>query len=104
MIDNIRIGAFDYTVAKVDKIFEDQDRKYYGDIDYFETKIQILNEVTGYVEKQTLWHEILHGIFRNAGQRKACNNEPLIDCIAYGLVQVMRDNPDLVRYMLDETS
>ncbi len=42
----------------------------------------------------TLWHEILHGILNGAAQTEE-HNEAHIDALAHGIIQVLRDNPQL---------
>jgi len=45
------------------------------------------------IRRVTLWHEIVHGILYAAGQTD--HDEVLTDAIAHGIVQVLRDNPEL---------
>ena len=60
-----------------------------------------LIEIDGGLEtqprKQTLLHEIVHEILIQAGQNLGDRTEGVVDAVAFGWYQVMRDNPQLVR-------
>lgn len=86
----IRIGAIAYQVATVEELADGQ---LHGDINFGKCRIRIAAD--GDVQKQhvTLWHEVLHGILYQAGMTD--QDEQTIDALAYGIVQVLRDNPKL---------
>jgi len=49
----------------------------------------------------TLIHEILHGIFYQSGLGETCQQEEaVVNTLANGLSQVMRDNPEAMRRIL----
>ena len=91
---NIRIGAIDYPVTYKRDLHNDG-RRLDGHITYCPYSIQ-LDEDLGHQGTQTvLWHEIIHGIVVHAG-RPPMDNE-IVEMLAYGIVQVLRDNPELAR-------
>lgn len=108
MIDRVKIGYLTYDVYEADHVREDgvshlpdvtDDKWLCGEISYIKRCIYINGVLDEEVKKQTLLHEITHGILRNAGQHANSENEELVDGIAYGLIQVLRDNPQLIEYV-----
>lgn len=91
MIDNVKIGAIRYQVAQEPTL---TDTGYFGQIRHARCQIAIAGELHPSAAAQTLWHEIIHGILTQAGITEQPEN--LVDSMAYGVLQVIRDNPDLV--------
>jgi hypothetical protein len=65
-----------------------------GDFNSNKARIRVNADDDEQVQVVTLWHEIVHGILYTAGIRD--HDETLIDALAFGLVQVMRDNPEII--------
>lgn len=93
MIDKVKIGAITYDVTIDDTL---GDTGYSGQIRYLRTQIVINGDLKPQAAKQTLWHEIIHGIMTNAGIPHEDQTEPLVNAIAYGVMQVLVDNPGIV--------
>lgn len=87
----ILIGPVAYNVLFIPE-FSESGRC--GDIDVMKARIRINADMAQTVQTVTLWHEVLHGILANAGYKD--HNEEQIDALAYGILQVLRDNPDLI--------
>ncbi len=102
MIPNVKIGAVTYNIKELDDLHDvdGEGRKVYfhGRIDYSEALVKIAEDQAHDVKVVTLWHELLHAILKNAGYDD--HSETHIDALAYGLIQVMRDNRPLVDYTL----
>lgn len=102
MVRKLRIGAVLYIVRLISDLHyvdaEGRKRGLNGHIlhDTGEIKIEVGNCVD--VQVVTLWHEALHGILTVAGH----NDQPegLIEPLAYGLVALIRDNPELITLTL----
>lgn len=95
MIPNkINIGGVDYTVEKKSDL-NDGSRMLYGQIDYSETAIRLNPIMSESLAPVTVWHEIIHGIL-NQAHSEHNDDEQLIDALAYGINQVLRDNPKLI--------
>lgn len=92
-LKRIRIGAIDYDVREVISLRNDDDERLDGQIDYVECVIRTVVSCSEQMRRVILWHEILHGILTQAGIEE--QPEALIDVIAYGVTQVLRDNPVL---------
>lgn len=99
MIDNIKIGVIDYKVSYPEVIYEDERFKQLGRIKYDDETIEILKELKGLPQRVSFLHEVIHGIFNNAGQQEA-QNEGLIEALSYGFMQVIRDNPEFIKYLM----
>lgn len=97
----LRIG---YAVYRVQELPPDE--KCEGDHDCAEQLIRVrTKDRSQSFAANTLIHEILHGLFYHGGlrevQRKAPNlEEQIVNNLANGLSQVMRDNPDAMRRIL----
>ena len=87
----IRIGGIDYRVEYVPGLHEDG-AKLTGCISHNHTLIQIEADQAAPSMMQTLFHEILHAILEQAGQREGVSHKALA-ALAYGLVGVLRDSP-----------
>ena len=90
-----RSGGIEYEVEYVPDL-RDGDARLNGWIQYDPSKISIEAKLGEQMTAQVVWHEILHGIATQAGRHNELK-ENTIDALAYGIVQVLRDNPELVR-------
>jgi hypothetical protein len=95
-MDSVKIGGIDYSIERVRDLRDEDGKKLDGRITYNATHIKIDSDTSDQAFVQILWHEILHGIETQAGR---CGEvkEPTIDALAFGIIQVMRDNPQLVK-------
>lgn len=95
----VQIGPISYTVKEVDDLHTtDADGKkkwLHGHIVYDDAKINVANDQCDDMKVATIWHEILHGMLDQAGIDD--HPEALIRMLGYGLVRLLRDNPDLVQ-------
>jgi hypothetical protein len=95
----VRIGSCDYDVMLEDKPLILEARQCKGMIDYEFHDINIdasLQDKQG--QEQTFLHEVMHGIVRERNLDLAnSDEETIIDEIAMGLHQVIRDNPEIFR-------
>lgn len=91
----VRIGSINYSVkCSPDKLILDN-KECAGLIDYNYHNIKINNEVQdNQGQEQTFLHELLHGIIdeRNIEVK---DEETIVDEIAKGLHQVIRDNIEI---------
>ena len=95
----VRIDSMDYKVCISDKVLLCDVQRAYGHIDYERHIIEIdetLQDKQG--QEQTFLHELVHGIIseRNLDLEKA-DEETIVDEIAKGLHQVIRDNPGIFK-------
>lgn len=93
--EKVRIGSCDYSVNIIDEKLILNARECKGIIDYEFHNIKINNEVQDMQGKeQTFLHELLHGIVKERNlDLSNSDEETIVDEIAMGLHQVIRDNP-----------
>ena len=99
MIEKVRIDTAEYAVKVVDEPILLDGRDCAGIIDYVKTEIKLKEDIA---EKRldVLMHEIVHGILieRNINDKIPTDDlELVVDEFAKGMLNVMRDNPDLLR-------
>jgi hypothetical protein len=91
---SVKIGAVFYGVEYVQDL-QDHGCPLDGQIEYNQANIKIKANMDEQIQVQALLHEVIHGI--NAQAAIPAMKETTIDALAYGIYQVMRDNPELVR-------
>ena len=61
------------------------DTVHFGEIRYKESEIYISKGMSEELVKQTLFHEMLHGIFFGIGRNDLCNDEVLVQSLAQAM-------------------
>lgn len=93
--EKIRIDTVDYTVEVAPETIVLNARQCKGMVDYEYHNIQIDNSLQDEQGTlQTLWHEIFHAII-NERDIDIEDEEDLVDKLALGIIQLIRDNPGL---------
>lgn len=97
--DKVIISGMEYKITQEDKPLFCNNRRAYAHIDFDKKEITIdkgLADPQGHM--QSLFHEIIHGIvydreldFINDGE------ETIVDQLAKGLYQVIKDNPSMFK-------
>lgn len=102
--NTVRIGSNDYLVELTKNDLVCNGKEVWGWIDYSHHVISI-NEVVAdkQSQEQTFLHEILHGIVSDRDLAIE-NEEAVVDAIAKGLHQIIRDNPDIFTVRDDEST
>ena len=95
----VRIGGVDFEVRSNPELSIAADAC--GRISVNLSRIEIEPSMSQQRQAQTMLHEIVHGIIITSKLNDVLENdddkERLVDGLAYGLLQVVRDNPDLIR-------
>lgn len=92
MITTVKIGDLDYTIKHV------RDDDYDGSVTHALQQITVAPDITPYMQRLTLWHEMFHAIFKQTGQEDARHNEGLIEALSHQVVAIIRNNPALVEW------
>lgn len=88
---HVQLGPVRYTVERVPSVDDSSDGGLkVGQIRFAEARIVILDRLPDDRALVTLWHELVHGLFEVAGQDN--DDEGLVDALAYGLVDLFRNN------------
>ena len=92
---SVKIGPFHYNIYYSANVKNDRGEAVDGYLAHDQNRITIDDGMCQEAKLQVLLHEIIHeGIEIQRGQDVG---EGLIDAIAYCWIEVMRENPDLVR-------
>ena len=89
--ESIRIGGIEYLVIEREELRDDGER-IDGQFCHTESEIRLDAALGPQARRATLWHEILHGVLVHAGYTDE-HDERMIAALAYGVMQVLQDNP-----------
>jgi hypothetical protein len=93
---NVKVGPFRFEVRDVPKLVNDEDEPVDGYLDHSRTEILLDADLSNDSRLATLIHEIVHEkVEIQCGHN--LRDDGLIDAIAFSWIEVMRDNPDLVK-------
>lgn len=93
--DNLIIGHQVYTIEPKDPSWF-RDAEKFGHCDFVGSTIAIANEGMNDAHiVNTLIHESLHALWREYSLPPE-HEEHIVTCLANGLTQVLRDNPELI--------
>ncbi|RJE47664.1 hypothetical protein A7K50_03180 [Dehalobacter sp. MCB1] len=90
--DVVRIGADDFKIVYPEVIIIGNKCDYAGSINTETKQIALLEEYTPEQRLSPFFHELVHGIFREANLRELFENEDVVDRVGRVLHQIMRDN------------
>ncbi len=98
MIARLKIGPIPYTVAEVQKLIGNdhngQSTWLNGRVRYEKALIELEADLPPDVKIVAILHESMHAILEQAGIEN--ESEPLIIALGYGMLALLRDNPELV--------
>jgi len=102
MIKKLKVGAVDYTVHLLPKELRNQ----YGACVYEHQKIYLSPIQTHQQVSDTMLHELLHAIWNESGleYQPQLEQETVVRTLATWLRIVFRDNPELVKFILNSKS
>ena len=92
----VRVGSIDYTINSKDERQILNARQCYGVIDYEYHTIELdsgIQDIQGL--ERTFLHELVHAIVKEHKINLEGDSEEVTDKLAYGLHQVIRDNPSI---------
>jgi hypothetical protein len=98
MPQRLRVGPFDYTVQSWPSR-EASAAERFGECDRFNNVIRVRDDISEQRSAETMIHEILHAVWDTQGLGDNDAEERIVTCLALGLSQVIRDNPDFVAWM-----
>lgn len=89
-VKKIKILATEYRVEEVEQI--DKYQRLLGQINYCDQSIFIDKNISEDMKRETLIHEILHGILEKLGYTEINNDEQKVQSIASTLYLVLKEN------------
>lgn len=97
-MDTIKVLGCDYDLLEVDLV--SRDGFVFGEVDHVDQIIKIDAGLKPQRKAETIMHEVLHCLFHALGENEAHDDERLVRALSCGLVQVLRDNPELTSLFL----
>jgi len=97
--NTIKIGPIEYNITLVSNYHEGNECLD-GQFVHSQSNIILEETLGGPARRATLWHEIIHGILIHAGYQE--HDEGHVSSIAYGIMQVLADNPWIASIEKDE--
>jgi Zn-dependent peptidase ImmA (M78 family) len=93
----IRINGVDFNVVEKKDMPIVATGECMGQIDYYEGRILIQEDLNDQIKVLTLFHELVHGILHSSGPSvdhglTEEQEEEMCEVIAYGLNQIIKDN------------
>ncbi|OGM08351.1 MAG: hypothetical protein A2008_12370 [Candidatus Wallbacteria bacterium GWC2_49_35] len=101
MPQSVKIDNVSYKVKEKDVVLSNL-RSVMGSIDYGLSEIEIAKEISLENKKIVIAHEVVHGITVERDIKNlipAEHYEKVVEEMAKGFVQVVRDNPDLIKFI-----
>lgn len=98
MVESVMIDAVRYRVEQTKETILVDGHACHGDVDYNQARIRLSCDGTVLGEgrrAQTLMHEIVRAVLFERG-RQEHENEELVDVLASGFVNLIRQNPELM--------
>ena len=99
MIKEIKIGS---RVYQINEKSDFKNPNLWGEILYREREIYIKPELCDDEKAITLMHEVLHGALFYIGS-KLQKNEEIISGMANVMVMIIRENPELIKYITEHS-
>ena len=101
MVESVMIDAIRYRVEQTQDMILVDGCACRGEVDCNLARIRLSGdgEALGEGRKaQVLMHEVVHAMLYERG-REECENEELMDALASGFVNLIRQNPELVQFI-----
>ena len=109
-VGRVQFGCFDYDVRFVpeekikQEIGQSDDMNVFGAINQFDQIIYIASDSSLQTQKATLMHELIHAVFllngtSCVGDEKTLSDELLVDRTSNGIYEIMRRNPEIIRWI-----
>ena len=81
----VTICGINYTIEEVDDQLDHG--RTFGTLCFDQTTIKINKNMDPQIKKETLCHEIIHGIFGHLGHEDFCRNEQLVQELGNAIAQ-----------------
>ena len=102
MVESVLIDSATYRIEWTDEPIHVDGRVCRGDVDYNRARIRLSSreDILGEGQKvPVLMHEVVHAMLYERGRCKDAEDEDLVDALAAGFVNLVRQNPGLVQYI-----
>lgn len=100
-IESVEIGPIVYRVAFCVDLHSEDRVKLDGWIRYNSSEILMDTELGAQRALQVLWHEVVHGIYEDAGLEQP--DEQLVTAVGNRMIMLIRTNPELIKVTQDKS-
>lgn len=100
-LNNLVICDYPYAVEWQVEAPQQDNGVVCGNVDYFKLVITVSRGQHPLHERATFLHEIIHAIANHTGHAELRDNEDHTEALSYALVHVLRNNPELVKYLTE---
>jgi len=100
--DKVHIGPFTYNINYEWPEEEAERKRAWGLIHKLTFDIDIMEGMAPKRQVEVTMHEIFHGMWDAAGLGEPVDEETAVSALAIQMIQVMKNNPELIRAMLRE--
>lgn len=100
MPKSVKIGSRNFKVKLDAQLKEDGEDS--GECDFVKGIISIQPKTSLGYEQDTLWHEIGHAVWYGVGMKDRSKDETVMKRFMPLLLDVLKTNPKLVNYLLEE--
>jgi hypothetical protein len=104
---SVRVGPYRYKVVvsaeRIKELEKESNSELYGITTHGHLEIALQPDVADLILRETLLHEVLHAVLYNTGLSDRMSDkaeEHLIRGLSPALFALLRDNPDLVAYLV----
>jgi hypothetical protein len=92
--DNISICGINFKVVKCGSLKNDAGEWLYGRVDFPDLTIRLAEtggtvRISAAMQRQTLWHEVLHAVLEMSGDRKMSDDEAFVTRVSNLLHQAL---------------
>jgi len=102
MIKSVMVDSVNYEVQMTDETLIVDNQKCGAEVSFHEALIKISNEVGEGARPRILMHEIFHALLHERGLYDESNDEKLVDELAAGTVNLIRANPALIEFIIQD--
>lgn len=100
MIETIKIDAVNYRVEETNDTIVVDGKECGAEVNYNTALIRVGNVIGEGKKAKTLMHEVFHALLFERGLDEASEDETLVNELASGTINLIRENPALVEYIL----
>ena len=83
----VNICGVPHKVIEVTEIEKGDPKRIMGDITYADAEIRILKSMPPKLKRQTIIHEMVHGMLFHIGETKLCSDEGFVQRLAMAISQ-----------------
>lgn len=94
-LNEIKVGPIVYEIISAADLRSSDGSRCFALAEHADCQIRLDVATPDTMIPVTYWHEALHIILLMAGRFEASNDEGLVECLANGIVGVLKDNPGM---------